>query len=207
MTRVIGLTGGIASGKSTVARLFEARGARVVDADRLAREVVAPGSPGLAEVVAAFGAEVLGPDGSLDRAWLGRRVFGDREARRRLEAITHPRIAARFWEETERAREAGVPVVVYEAALLVESGGRGAVESLVVVVASPEAQRARARVRDGLSEAEVQARIDAQVSMAERLAAADHVIHNDGSPEELEAQVAALWATLTAGLDAGGERP
>lgn len=199
MTKIVGLTGGIASGKSTVARLLHAHGARVIDADQLAREVVAPGTPGLAEVVEAFGTEVLQPDGSLDRKRLGQRVFGDPAARRHLEEITHPRIAARFWEETQRAREALVPVVVYEAALLVESGGRGMVEELVVVVASPEAQRARAGARDHLAEREVQARIDAQISVAERLAAADHVIHNDGSIEELKAEVAALWAKLTAG--------
>ncbi|MDY0003322.1 MAG: dephospho-CoA kinase [Polyangia bacterium] len=203
MTKVIGLTGGIASGKSTVARLLRTRGAVVVDADQLAREVLAPGTAGLAEVLETFGPEVLGPDGRLDRARLGRMVFGDSEARRRLEAITHPRIAARFWEETDKARVALAPLVVYEAALLVESGARSFVEELVVVQASPDVQRARARERDGLTETEIQARIDAQAKASERLAAADHVIHNDGSLEELEAQVRALWDKLTG----GGQRP
>ena len=195
--RIIGLTGGIASGKSTVARLLVARGARVIDADQLARQVVAPGTPGLAEVVEAFGTQVLGPDGALDRAALGERVFGDEAARRRLEAITHPRIAARFLQETERAAEQGVPVLVYEAALLVESGARAAVQELVVVAATPEVQVARVAARDGLGEAAARARIAAQAPLKEKLAVADHVIKNEGSLAELEAQVQRLWEEWT----------
>lgn len=207
MTRVIGLTGGIASGKSTVAQLLAARGARVIDADILAREVLAPGTQGLAEVVEAFGPEVLGADGSLDRARLGQRVFADQVARRRLEAITHPRIAQRALLETQRAAAQGVQLVVYEAALLLESGAAAGVEALVVVAADPALQRRRVAERDGLSETEAQARIDAQASMAERLLAADFVINNDGSLEALRAQVATLWEALIQGPLEGGARP
>ncbi len=195
--RIIGLTGGIASGKSTVARLLAARGARVLDADQLARQVVAPGTPGLAAVVEAFGPQVLAPDGALDRAALGERVFGDEAARRQLETITHPRIAARFLQETERAAEQGVPVLVYEAALLVESGARAAVQELVVVAATPEVQVARVAARDGLGEAAARARIAAQAPLKEKLAVADHVIKNEGSLAELEAQVQRLWEEWT----------
>jgi dephospho-CoA kinase len=196
MTLVVGLTGGIASGKSTVARLLGERGARVVDADQVARRVVAPGTPALAEIVAAFGAEMLGPDGALDRKRLGRRVFSNETARRRLEAITHPRIAAAFAEQVQRAAAEGVAVLVYEAALLVESGAHHAVDRLVVVAAPPAVQRARVGARDGLDTAAAQARIDAQASLEAKLALADHVVMNDGSLPDLERKVAALWEEL-----------
>jgi len=196
MTLVVGLTGGIASGKSTVARLLGDLGARVVDADHLARLVVAPGTPGRAEIVEAFGPEVVGADGALDRERLGQRVFSDEGARRRLEAITHPRIAAAFAEEVLRAVDEEVEVLVYEAALLVESGGRGAVERLVVVAAPSSVQRARVGERDGLDAAAAQARIDAQAPMEAKIAAADHVVMNKGTLEDLERKVNALWEEL-----------
>jgi len=196
MTLVVGLTGGIASGKSTVARLLGGLGARVVDADQLARRVVAPGTPGLAEIAAAFGAEMLGADGTLDRGRLGQRVFSNDEARRRLEGITHPRIAAAFVHEVLQAAAEGVEVLVYEAALLVESGGTGAVERLVVVAAPPAVQRRRVGARDGLDAAAAQARLDAQATMEAKIAVADHVIMNEGSLEDLERKVNALWEEL-----------
>jgi dephospho-CoA kinase len=199
MTLVVGLTGGIASGKSTVARLLVDRGARVVDADRVAREVVALGTPALAEIRAAFGDEVLQPDGRLDRARLAERVFGDIAARRLLEAITHPRIAERFVAERLRAEQDGVPLLVYEAALLVESGAHHAVDRLVVVAADPTVQIARIVTRDGVDEAAARARIDAQAPVADKVAQADHVLWNQGSPAELEHQVDALWEELTHG--------
>lgn len=197
MTLVVGLTGGIASGKSTVARLLGDRGARVVDADQLARRVVEPGSAALAEIGAVFGEEVLRPDGTLDRERLGRRVFGDDDARARLEAITHPRIAAAFAAQVLRAARDGVEVLVYEAALLVESGARRAVERLVVVTAPPEVQRARVEARDGLGADAAQARMDAQASVAEKVAVADFVIVNEGSMVDLQNKVSELWKELT----------
>lgn len=193
---VVGLTGGIASGKSTVARLLGELGARVVDADQLARRVVESGSPALREIVAAFGPEVVAPDGALDRKRLGERVFSDEEARRRLEQITHPRIAAAFAAEVMRAAADGVEVLVYEAALLVESGAHEAVERLVVVAAPPAVQIQRVGARDGLDEAAARLRLDAQASMEDKIAAADHVLVNDGTPEDLERKVRALWEEL-----------
>jgi dephospho-CoA kinase len=194
--KIIGLTGGIASGKSTVARMLAERGARVVDADLLAREVVAPGTPGLAEIVETFGEGVLRADGSLDRAALGQRVFEAPKARARLEAITHPRIAQRFDEERRRAQRDGVPVLVYEAALLVETGAHRAVQELVVVTADPAVQIRRVRERDGLEETAARRRLDAQAPLEQKVAAADHVINNGGSLAELERQVQALWEEL-----------
>lgn len=196
MTLVVGLTGGIASGKSTVARLLRELGARMVDADQLARRVVEPGTLGLAEIVGAFGSEMIGADGALDRVRLGRRVFSDEGARRRLEGITHPRIAAAFAEEVMRAAAEEVGVLVYEAALLVESGGRGAVDRLVVVATLPEVQRRRVGARDGLDAAAAQARIDAQASMEAKIAVSDYVVMNDGTLEDLERKVTALWEKL-----------
>lgn len=196
MTLVVGLTGGIASGKSTVARLLGDLGARVVDADQVARRVVATGSSGLAEIVEAFGVEMVGTDGGLDREGLGRLVFSDDGARRRLEGITHPRIAAAFIQAVAQAVAEGVEVLVYEAALLVESGGLDAVERLVVVAASPAVQRRRVGERDGLDPAAAQARMDAQASMEAKIAVADYVIMNDGELEDLERKVIALWEEL-----------
>ncbi|MFC1482383.1 dephospho-CoA kinase [Myxococcota bacterium] len=196
MTLVVGLTGGIASGKSTVARLLRLRGALVVDADELAREVVRPGRPALREIVEAFGETILAADGTLDRAQLGERVFGDDEARRRLESITHPRIARAFADHARRARREQVPVVVYEAALLVEAGACEGLDRLLVVVASPEQQIARIAARDGLDRSAAQARIAAQAPSDEKVAAADYVIVNDGSVDKLESQVDELWEVL-----------
>lgn len=177
----IGLTGGIASGKSTVSRFFEELGVPVVDADRLAREVVAPGSEGLAAVVSTFGEGVLTPDGTLDRKKLGALVFSDEDARRRLEAITHPRIAAAGAAKIAALQaERSPPYVLYDAALLVESGRHRLFPALVVVAARPETQLARLRARDDVSEDEARRRIDAQMPLDGKLAAASWVIWNDG---------------------------
>lgn len=190
----IGLTGGIASGKSTVSAAFRALGAQIVDADEVARAVVAPGSPGLAALVRAFGPEIL-CEGQLDRARLGQRVFGDPQARQTLEAITHPLIAAESTARLEAAQASGAPLVIYDAALLVESGRAEAFRPLVVVTLPPELQRARLMARDGLSAAQAQARLDAQLPLHEKAALADHLIDNSGPPEQTVAQVRALWRT------------
>ncbi|QKT03033.1 dephospho-CoA kinase [Ectothiorhodospiraceae bacterium 2226] len=186
---VIGLTGGIGSGKSAVAARFAQFGVPVLDADELAREVVQPGQPALHEIVQAFGAEVLQADGQLDRARLRRLVFGNPEQRRRLEAITHPRIRAAM-----RARLAQLvaPYCVVVIPLLLETGQTDLVDRILVVDASPELQLQRAQARDGLPPQDIQAIIAAQVARPERLAAADDLITNDGTLADLQAQVDAL---------------
>ena len=183
--RVFGLTGGIASGKTTVAKRFEALGIPVVYADELAREVVAPGTPGFAEDVSAFGDGMLGPDGALDRKALGARVFGDEAARRRLNAIIHPRVGAlsaqRFMEHAGR----GAELVCYEVPLLVESGLTEALRPVVVVAAPESVQIERTMRRDGLDEDAARARVRAQLPLEDKLRVADYVIENTGSLDDL----------------------
>jgi dephospho-CoA kinase len=198
VTRVFGLTGGIASGKTTVARRFEELGIPVVYADVLAREAVAKGTDGFDAVVAAFGAEVIGADGELDRRLLGARVFGDETARRTLNAIVHPRVGALALARFQELSAKGHALVCYEVPLLVE-GGLQEMFRPVVVVAAPEAEQvARAAKRDGLSEDEVRARVASQLPLEKKIAVADHVIWNTGTREELLEKVDALAATLRA---------
>lgn len=192
----VGLTGGIGSGKSAVSRLLRERGAVVVDADLVAREVVDVGSPGLARVVEAFGPEVLREDGSLDRTALGRRVFPDRQALDRLNAITHPLIAERTAQLCSAAAEAGTPVLVHDVALLVENGLTSNYDAVVVVAASPQTQLDRLVRLRGMSEDEARARIASQLPLEDKLAVATHVIRNDGPLEELSPQVERVWASL-----------
>jgi dephospho-CoA kinase len=191
--RLIGLTGGIATGKSTVARLLAARGAEIVDADVLAREVVEPGSPGLAEIAAGFGADVLTPDGALDRAALGAVVFADPAQRRRLEAITHPRIAALMGERIAAGLASQAPLVVADIPLLFENDRGGLVEGVLLVDAPEEEQLRRLMLRDGIDEAAARARVAAQMPLAEKRRRATWVIDNAGTPEETAARVAAWW--------------
>jgi dephospho-CoA kinase len=187
----IGLTGGIGSGKSTVARLLAEHGAHLVDADVLAREAVAPGSPGLAAVVEAFGDGVLGPDGALDRPALGAVVFGDPTARATLDGIVHPLVRARAVELI--AAMPGDAVVVQDIPLLVETGQAGAFDLVLVVAADPEIRVARL-VQRGLTEPDARARIAAQATDEQRRAVADVVLDNNGTPGELAAQVDRFWA-------------
>lgn len=186
--RVFGLTGGIASGKSAVAARLRSRGVPVIDADVLAREVVLPGTDGLAAVVSAFGAGVLAEDGGLDRKKLAAMVFGDEEARRRLNAILHPRIQAASLAQASALAALGEPLACYEAALLVEGGLADAFRPLVVVAAPEHLQLARAAARDGATDAEVRARVAAQMPLASKVAVADIVIHNDATLDALHAQ-------------------
>jgi dephospho-CoA kinase len=188
---MVGLTGGIGAGKSEVARRLAELGALVIDSDRLAREVVEPGTPGLAEVVAAFGPEVLGPDGALDRPALGRRVFGDEAARHRLEAIIHPRVRARSAELIAAAPPDAV--VVNDIPLLVETGIGAGFDLVVVVAASEESRLGRLARYRGMSAEEARSRIAAQATDEQRRAVADVVLDNDGSLEELHAVVDRLW--------------
>lgn len=195
---VFGLTGGLASGKSTVAARFRARGVPVIDADQIAREVVEPGSEGLARVVEAFGAEVLAPDGSLDRPRLGDLVFAAPERRRDLNAILHPRIAARSRERIAALDAAGEPLACYEAALLVENHLSDAFRPLVVVAVPLDVQIARARVRDGSTEEQARARVAAQLPLATKIAAADYVIDNAGDLEATERRADEVLAAIRA---------
>ena len=200
---IIGLTGGVASGKSAVETCFRALGVAVADADAAARAALAAGSDGLAEVVATFGPAVLGPDGALDRAAMRRRVFADPAARQRLEAIVHPRVRTAL---AGACRNAPGPYAVASIPLLAEGGGRTAYPWLgrVLVVDVPEAvQLARLLRRDGIDEALAKAMIEAQATRQQRLAIADDVIVNDGPLEALGGRVEAL-DRLYRGLAAAG---
>ncbi len=193
--RVIGLTGGIGTGKSTVARMFEARGVPVVDADAVAREVVAPGTVGNAEIAAAW-PQTVAPDGAIDRKKLAAIVFGDPAARARLEAITHPLIQQASASRLTDLAGQGHPLALYEAALLVESGRWRDFDGLIVVTASPERQIERAVARGGLSHDEAAARVKAQLPTDEKARVATHVIDNDGPLAETERQVDRVLAAL-----------
>jgi dephospho-CoA kinase len=198
--RVFGLTGGIGSGKSTVAGLLRDRGVPVVDADALAREAVAAGSAGLAQVVEAFGKDVLDAAGDLDRKRLGALVFDNADDRRRLNAITHPIVRQLSQQRFAELDRQGVELAAYDVPLLFEVGLDQVMRPVVVVNASEGTQIHRVVRRDGLSEAEARARIRAQLPLAEKRARADHVLENDGTLEELALQVDALLARLRADL-------
>jgi dephospho-CoA kinase len=182
---LFGLTGGIASGKSVVAARLRARGVPVVDADQLAREVVAPGSEGLAEIVGAFGEGVLDERGELDRKRVADLVFSDPEKRRRLNAITHPRIAALSMQRAQEHGARGEPLVCYEAPLIVENGLADALRPLVVVAAPEAVQAERAARRDGATLDHVKARIAAQMPLEEKKRVADVIIENTGTLDDL----------------------
>jgi dephospho-CoA kinase len=193
----VGLTGGIGAGKSTVARLLADRGAAVIDADLLAREVVEPGSEGLAEVVAAFGRGIQAADGSLDRKALAARVFGDPKQLARLNAIVHPRVQA-----LTRSRATHISpdsIVVHDIPLLVEVGAAGDYD-LIVVVEAPEHVRVERLTSRGMAADDARARIAAQADFSTREAVADVVIDNAGSYDELVAAVDALWTRIRASL-------
>lgn len=188
---LLGLTGGIASGKSTVSRRLAERGAIVIDADQVARDVVAPGTPGLAAVAHEFGTRVLNPDGSLDRAALGGLVFADRELLAKLNAIIHPLVKM---ETSARIhRQANDAIVVYDVPLLVEAAVDHPFDLIVVVQASADIRKRRLIEERGMSAVDAEARIRSQASDDERLARADVVINTDGSIDETLAQADRLW--------------
>ncbi|MCF6521529.1 dephospho-CoA kinase [Streptomyces sp. JJ36] len=191
----VGLTGGIGAGKSEVSRLFASYGAVLVDADRIAREVVEPGTPGLRAVVEEFGEEVLAADGTLDRPKLGALVFGDTERLAALNAIVHPLVGARSAELEEAAGPDAV--VVHDVPLLAENGLAPLYDRVVVVDASDATRLDRLVRLRGMNEGEARARMDAQATREERLAVADVVIDNDGPLEALEPQVRKVWEELT----------
>ena len=192
---LVGLTGGIGAGKSTVARLLERRGAVVIDADQLARDAIAKGTPGFDDVVHAFGPEIVGPDGDLDRAALAARIFADPAQKATLEGIVHPEVARRFGEAVEEHRGTD-RVVLYVSPLLVELGLAPAFDAVVVVTASPHLRISRVASDRGLSPDEVRSRMAAQATDEQRMEVADVLIDNDGSLAELEPQIERLWADL-----------
>lgn len=197
---VIGLTGGIASGKSTVSRHLAKLGAIILDADQIAREIVAPGKPALQEIVKEFGEEVLLPDGSLDRARLGKLVFADKVKRDSLNQITHPKIFAEIRERIAKLRERYDclhRVVVIDAPLLIEAGFVPLVESVWLVAVDEETQIKRLMERDGYSRPEAEARLKSQLPLEQKLVYADHIIQNTGTVEATIARVNELWNRLT----------
>jgi dephospho-CoA kinase len=194
---LVGLTGGIGSGKTTVARLLAQRGAIVVDADELAREALRPGTRGFEQVWALFGDEVVTPDGELDRSSIAAIVFTDEEKRRALESITHPEVFRLLAEAVEWHRNTD-NVVVFDAPLIIETGFHEACDVVVVVTASEERRIERLQRDRGMTPAEASVRIAAQIGADEREAVADVVIENDGDLSTLEHQIDVLWASLAA---------
>ena len=190
--KILGLTGGIGSGKSMVARMFAQLGADVVDADQLARDVVEPGQPALEEIATAFGRDILLPDGRLNRGKLAGIIFADPAARSRLNAITHPRIRERMEAEIA-ARRSGSGVLVADIPLLYENDRTGTVETVIVVWVNAETQLRRLQERDGLTVEEARQRIAAQMPLDEKRARADLVVDNSGSRENTRRQVEAIY--------------
>ncbi len=188
VTRVFGLTGGIATGKSRVAERFLARGLPVIDADELAREVVLPGTDGLRAVAAEFGVEVIGADGALDRQRLGAAVFSDATRRERLNALLHPRIRRLYAERVAALRERGEPLACYQVPLLFEVGLEAELRPIVVVSIPEAMQLTRLMARDGRDEQSARQRIAAQLPLAVKVRRADYVIDNGGTPSETDAQ-------------------
>ncbi len=197
----VGLTGGVASGKSTVSALLAELGAVVIDADVLAREVVEPGEPALAEIAAAFGPGVLGPDGRLDRKALGAIVFTDPDRRRKLEAMTHPRIRERFQRQINAlAAENFRGLVFFDAPVMIESGTYRNMDRLVVVITDEPTQIARLMARDGIDREEALRKIRSQMPLAEKAKLADYVIDNSGDRAATEARTREVYQALLADL-------
>jgi dephospho-CoA kinase len=200
---LLGLSGGIGSGKSTVARMLAARGATVIDADAIVHELQAPGAPLVDELAEAFGPDILDANGALDRAALGALVFADEDARKRLNAIVHPQVGAEFARRLQAATERGDALVVLDIPLLFEGRKAGTgtsaqlpFDATLLVYVDSETQIARTMARDDCTREAAQARIDAQMPLSEKRPLADHVIENDGSLEQTERQVEALLETL-----------
>jgi len=193
--RTVGLTGGIGSGKSTVSAMLRELGATVIDADQVARDVVAPGSPALQDIARRFPG-VVDAQGRLDRAALAARVFADPSERRALEAITHPRIRAEVARRQQALARSGVPVAIYDAALLIENGLHHGLDGVILVSAPEAVQRARLAARDGLDEAAVSARLAAQMPLADKRVHATWEVDNGGTLEETRTQVQRIWEEI-----------
>ncbi|MCC6809720.1 MAG: dephospho-CoA kinase [Deltaproteobacteria bacterium] len=197
--RLIGLTGGISSGKSTVSQIFTSLGAHVIDADVLAREVVAKGTPGLDQIVGTFGRAVLAPDGTLDRKKLGDIIYHDETKRKELEAITHPLIFQRFGELTQAAEARGEPVVIYDAPLLIERGLHRMMHTVIVVWVPRDIQIERLMARDGIDRKAAELRLASQMPLDDKRAVADFVIDNSKTREHAKAQVEYVWREILRG--------
>jgi dephospho-CoA kinase len=203
---LFGLTGGIASGKSAVAARLRERGVPVIDADQLAREAVAPGTPGLEAIVKLFGDGILLPDGTLDRKKVATTVFGDDEKRRALNAIVHPQVTTLTFKAASKLRDEGEALACYEAALIVENGVADAFRPLVVVSAPESVQVARATARDASTPDEARARIRAQMPLADKVVVADYVIENTGSIEDLNRRTDEVLLAICKKLDVDPDR-
>ena len=200
---LVGLTGGIATGKSMVSALLRQLGCEIIDADLLAREVVEPGRPAWTTIVAEFGQDVVTGDGALDRKRLGAIVFANPERRRRLEAITHPAIRERFQARLDELAEKGFTgIVIFDAAVMIESGNYKNMDRLVVVVTDEPTQMARLRGRDGTDDAEGRRKIASQMPLAEKAKLADYVIDNSGDRQATAEQVRRVFAALMSELEA-----
>jgi len=201
--KLVGLTGGIASGKSTVASILRRLGAAVIDADELAREVVQPGQIAWKEIVDTFGPEILRQDKTLDRGKLRKIVFDNRDARKKLEAMIHPRVRALAEEKIRDLAAAGQAVIVYEVPLLFEVQLHHSLRPVILVACDSKTQIKRLRDRDQLTAAQAQKHLDAQMSLDEKRKLADYTIENNGSLEELEGRVREIWEQLTRMEDGG----
>jgi dephospho-CoA kinase len=198
VTVVIGLTGGIASGKSAASAMLAEKGALIIDADRVGHEAYAPGSDCYRDVVAAFGEDIVTENGEIDRKALGAKVFGAPEQRKRLEGIVWPWMRTTMQRRLAALRDERVPAVVLEAAVLLEADWTPLVDQVWVVIAAPETARARVVARNGLTPDQADQRIAAQLTNSERVAKADVIIENDGTLEEMRARVDEAWDGLTA---------
>jgi dephospho-CoA kinase len=195
--KVIGLTGNIASGKSSVAAILEELGAKVIDADEVARLVVEPGKPAWREIINRFGKNILEPDGAINRKKLGEFIFNDQEKRKSLNEITHPRIIGMIRELVEEYGKQNTPVVIIEAALIVEKGGLGGlIEGLIVVTSDEESQIKRLMERNEFSREEAESRLGAQMPEQEKVKHADYIIDNSGPIEDTREQVIDLWKVI-----------
>lgn len=195
---MIGLTGGIATGKSTVASMLRGLGAKIIDADELAREIVKPDREAWREIVEAFGSGILRKDRTLNREKLRKIVFADESSRKLLESITHPRIRALAQERIEKLAAEGADIIIYEAPLLFENRIHLWIRPVILVASDSETQKRRLRERDRLSESEIRNHLEAQMSLEEKAKLADFVIENSGQLEELERQVRELWEKIQA---------
>ena len=195
--KIVGLTGGIATGKSTVVGFFEELGAKIIDADRIAREVVAPGKPALDDIVKAFGQKVLKKDGTLDRECLGEIIFNDQDSRKELNSITHPRIHTEMLRRIQKYREAGEKVVICDIPLLLEAEeGSSWLKPIIVVYADREAQIKRLMERNGYPRDEALTRLNSQIPIDEKVRKADIVIDNSGTIDEVKKRVGEVWKEL-----------
>jgi len=194
--KLIGLTGGIATGKSTVAAMLQQLGARIIDADALAREIVEPGKEAWQEIVSAFGREILRADQSIDREKLRKQVFEDQQARKRLESITHPRIRTLAQQRIQQLAAEGAGTIVYMAPLLFENQAQLWLRPVILVACDLAQQKKRLRDRDKLNEEQIRQHLKAQMSLAEKKKLADFIIENNGTLEELKTKVEEIWQKI-----------